>query len=1121
MRIKSLLPFLIAPCILQAELDFKPDETVLVEGNSLMERILEDGTFQAYLHLARPELRLKIRSLAWTGDEVGYRLRPEGYTEHLKSLLQTWPARTVLLGYGMNESFAGPSGLEEFRSQLQVLLRETRRLHPEAQIILVSPIAVEDGGPSDAAARNRDIALYSKSIQETASENGALFVDLFKASRDAYARKTGPLTQLGIHPNEAGCRLLARTLASALVGEQPLKSIAPERLTDLAQATQQEARCNADLVRPKNAVVYFGVRKRPEEYAAEIPRYHQLLNLATGVVHDLAKNPNHRFKDAPPLSLPAMPEGLSKTDRHGGGIIKPPTEQIQEFKVADGYALNLFASEAEFPDLRNPVHMAFDARGRLWVATMPSFPHTIPGSPREDKILILEDTDRDGKADRSTVFLDQLDAVDGIAFHPKGVLISAQPRILLAQDSNGDGKADHVEEVLRGVDVTDSHHGGMIAVDPIGQLLFCDGVFHRSQFETPFGVVRGIDSTTYRLDPFSGRVQTEFQALTPNPWRISFDRYGNLYQRYGGGHVLDALPLTWTPLGIYHPYGHSTVLDYNKGCALEVISSPNFPPEYQQGFASATLLGSYFVSLSRSSYDKGPVVAQDRLDILSNPNAAFRPVDVTFGFDGALYVADFCSRIIGHAQHPMRDPQWDHSHGRIWRVLRKDGPISKDWPEIEKASQEQLLSLLAHPQDLVRQHARIRLQSMDCVPALQRWIHDFDRTQSAFPQAALEALWVAHARGSQIPGLLSEIAHAKDPMVRVAAARLLRFQAPSLPDAQNLLTSLARDPHPRVRMAVIHAVAFLRQTDAGFEKALEPMLSAPQPEPVVAQMLGDLRHGQKPARARSIPVLEIHPDTLLKHWQLVSEKNEAPSAGKPGKPQAERTFRSFVSSERPQDAVLSIRHGFLDVFLNGVQLLSADSNWSTDQQVQLQLPKGLSQIQIVVRKSKSNQAPPASLFDPTGALLVGARIPTDDSLLRTLAAEWDQAHPVDDSTLKIQAVPNLLQFTPRELTVTAGKPVRIVFENPDLMLHNLVLVASGADEQVGTLADAMAVQPDALEKNYVPASPLVLKATPLVKPNEKAELHFTAPETPGVYPLLCTFPGHWRVMRANLVVRKP
>lgn len=201
-----------------------------------------------------------------------------------------------------------------------------------------------------------------------------------------------------------------------------------------------------------------------------------------------------------------------------------------DLKVAEGYALNLFASEEQFPELRAPVQIAFDARGRLWVVTMPSFPHTIPGQPQEDKIIVLEDTDRDGKADRCTTSAEGFDALDGVAFTEDGVLISEQSRHWLMRDTDGDGRADTKTESLRGLDVTDSHHGGMVATDPVGGVWFCDGVFHRSQFETPYGVHRGFDSTTYRKDPRTGRIESMWQSETPNPWRITFDRTGNVFQ---------------------------------------------------------------------------------------------------------------------------------------------------------------------------------------------------------------------------------------------------------------------------------------------------------------------------------------------------------------------------------------------------------------------------------------------------------------------------------------------------------------------------------------------------------------------------------------------------------------
>ena len=90
----------------------------MLYGNSFIERLQEDGRFEASLQLAPPGKDLEFRSLAWTGDEVGYRLRPERYVNHLKKLLDQWPANMVILGFGLNESFTGEQGLAKFRADL-------------------------------------------------------------------------------------------------------------------------------------------------------------------------------------------------------------------------------------------------------------------------------------------------------------------------------------------------------------------------------------------------------------------------------------------------------------------------------------------------------------------------------------------------------------------------------------------------------------------------------------------------------------------------------------------------------------------------------------------------------------------------------------------------------------------------------------------------------------------------------------------------------------------------------------------------------------------------------------------------------------------------------------------
>lgn len=1103
----------------------RPDDGILFYGNAMVERLLESGDLEARLQLAHPGKKLRIRSLAWTGDEVGYRLRPEGYVEHLKTLLTAWPAQVVVLGYGMNESFAGAAGLAAFRSQYQIYLREIARLHPGAKLVLLSPLAVEDRSAPNATERNGDLALYTQAIAELARDHGADFIDLFTASRDAYTRSPQPLTTHGLHLNAAGSRALADVIARALLGDAAPRAVDAPRLAEIARAAALKHGYVAELVRPKNGALYYGVRKRPEENAAELPRYHQLVAQSDAIIHDLAANPAKRFADYPAPSLPALPEGKTTTYRFPGGTVRTPAEMQQELVVADGYAVNLFASEEQFPELRNPVQLSFDARGRLWVVTMPSFPHTIPGEQPHDKILVLEDTDHDGKADKSTVFADGFDALDGVAFHERGVIVSAQPRLLVLNDTDGDGRADTRTELLRGIDVTDSHHGGMVTSDPLGHLLFADGVFHRSQFETPFGVVRGIDSSTYRLNPATGRITTEWQSLTPNPWKVSFDRYGNIFQRYGGGHVLEGVPLTWTPLGVYHPYGHATVLNYAKGSALSVISSPNFPDALQQGVASASLLGSYIVSLSSLKFDGGPLVAADRLDVLSSKNSTFRPVDVEFGFDGALYVSDFSSLIIGHAQHAMRDPQWNHTRGRIWRVVHTGKPVAKNWPKIEGVPTADLLALLTHPQNIVRHHARIQLRKLGAaaVPAVDAWIAAHPRTQPASDQAHLEASWVLAAIGAVRPAWIEQLARSADPLMRAAAAQLVRLTVDLVPDAVARLTQAAADPHPRVRMAAINAVAHLRPARPEFDAVVAHLHPT---EPAVQQMLTDLRAGTKPLKGRSVPVLEVSPATRVAEWMQIGARKteEAPPAAKATAKQKKAaaaptvgTFRTFIDAATPQTAVLSVKHGFLDISANGVQLASADSTYSTEQQVAFDLTPGLNVIEITYRRLRA-APPPVFVYDSLGQPLAGARFATDAAALKSMATAWEQAHAADADALRVQAIPNQMQFAPRELRAKAGRPVRIVFENPDSMPHNFVLVAAGAEEEIGVLADQMASDPTSLAKHYVPASSKVLHATPLVNPAGRAELTFTAPAQPGRYPYLCTFPGHWRIMRGVLVV---
>ena len=132
----------------------------------------------------------------------------------------------------------------------------------------------------------------------------------------------------------------------------------------------------------------------------------------------------------------------------------------------------------------------------------------------------------------------------------------------------------------------------------------------------------------------------------------------------------------------------------------------------------------------------------------------------------------------------------------------------------------------------------------------------------------------------------------------------------------------------------------------------------------------------------------------------------------------------------------------------------------------------------------------------------------------TSGSVWaEDAQVIDMKPIKFQ-----MKFAEPVITVKAGKPVVINFDNIDIQPHNVLICAPGSKEEVGALADKMITQPDALKKQYVPDSDKVLHAMGLVQPAQKGSLKFTAPAKAGDYDILCTFPGHWRLMQGTLKV---
>ena len=400
-----------------------------------------------------------------------------------------------------------------------------------------------------------------------------------------------------------------------------------------------------------------------------------------------------------------------KRGKLGSLDYRPAEEQQKYFTLAPGFEIQLVASEEDFPELANPVALNFDGEGRLWVSTMPSYPQWQPKSKLDDKLLILDDDDGDGRADRCTVFAGGLHQPTGFELGMGGVFVAQQPDILFLQDTDGDDRADVRYRRLIGFDTADSHHGlAAFEWGPDGALHFQEGTFKQSQVETPYGPVRLSDAGVWRYEPRTERLDVHVSLAFANPWGHVFDRWGqNFIADASPGQNFWATPISgrvaWPDK---HPGGaRAGHLDWggsladgtyptfiekrirpSSGC--EIVSSRNFPPEAQGNFLVNNVIGDLAVLQHAVREEGSGFVGEEVTPLVKCFDGNFRPVDLQFGPDGALYIVDWHNALIGHLQHNLRDPSRDHSHGRIWRVFFSGRPLVEP-PTIAGAPVEALL----------------------------------------------------------------------------------------------------------------------------------------------------------------------------------------------------------------------------------------------------------------------------------------------------------------------------------------------------------------------------------------------------------------------------------------------
>ncbi|MEZ6098323.1 MAG: PA14 domain-containing protein [Pirellulaceae bacterium] len=906
-RIGVVLVFiLIADVVMAQQSLFSHGDHVVYIGNTLADRMQHDAWLETYLHALLPKHELTVRNLGFSGDEVKQRQRADNFGDP-DLWLTKCEADVVFCFFGYNEALRGEAELDAYKSDLAEMIDHMRSQRYNGtsapKLIVFSPLAHENlQSPHlpDGYENNKNLLLYTEAMRDVCRQMNVPFVDLFHLSQKLYLDTDKPLTINGVHLGDVGNREVAR--AVLLATDSPFAGLVNGSLPSDADIAKLR-----DVVLDKNYHWFsryrvvdeynvFGGRSKlawfGQSNADVMMREMEIFDVKTANrdrrVWAVAQGGDLEINDD---NLPE--ELVVKPNKQGplaGGAFPymDAEEAISQMTVQDGLQVNLFASEEQFPRLVNPVQMAVDTDGRLWASVWPSYPHWNPTQPRRDAIVILPDEDHDGRADELIVFADELNSVTGFEFWGGGVLVAALPEIWFLKDTDGDNRADLKIRMLQGMSSADTHHSAnAMLIGPDGWLYWSRGIFNVAAYETPTKTHRSGASGVHRFNPRTFEVEFHY-PIGPNPHGDVFDRWGFQFANDGtsgtGGYVSIGKG--------QRPGGREWFKkEWRPVAATGLLSSSHFPEKHQNNFLICNTIGFLGVLQYEVQYNGAQITAVRTDDLLESKDPNFRPSDIEVGGDGALYVADWHNTLIGHMQHNMRDPNRDHSHGRIYRISAKGRDPLIPVKMKGKPTADVLENFFSR-ENSVRYHARIELSGRDSEEVI-REVATFTakldpknaRAEHDEAQALLECLWVHEEHRVPNMALIEKTYLADEPRVKAAAVRTLghwanhkiggRVMTNHLPGWEVLLDAAARDESALVRAeAAKAAVEFdgLAPAEVVFEvatRAMDPelvdVLGYARGRIDVDKMIADAIRSKKPlsAAAETYALANASPNLLL------------------------------------------------------------------------------------------------------------------------------------------------------------------------------------------------------------------------------------------------------------------
>ena len=543
---------------------------------------------------------------------------------------------------------------------------------------------------------------------------------------------------------------------------------------------------------------------------------------------------------------------------------KEPAEEARAFHLPPGFEAQLVACE---PEIHKPINIAFDDKGRLWVTDTIEYPFPAPaGAPTRDTVKILADFAPEGRARKISTFADNLNIPIGVLpqrtrdGHDSAIVYSI-PGIWRLTDTKGDGKADQRTLLVAG-QAHDDTHGmtGSFNEGFDGWIYAVHGFKNSSNLKgTDDSEISMTSGHTYRFQADGSHLQVNTSGQV-NPFGMCFDPLGNLFTS-----DCETMPILLTLRGAYyssfgrphdglgfgpditdHMYGSSAI------AGLVDYVAPQFPAEYQ----NMMLVGNVVTNkINRAQLvPKGSAFhGDDAPDFLVSDDHWFRPVCMKLGPDGALYVADFYNKIIGHYEVDLHHPGRDKERGRIWRIVytgkdsvsangggpyvlengkmrpatAADGPvISVDPFDLTKASMLDVIGRLGDANFTNRMLATNYLADVTGPAAIGPLKELLKAVASPSPVFKSHAMWVLKRLNALDDAMLKTFAVDPDPMVRVHAMRVLS-ETPGWNSAhRDLALAGLRDADATVQRCAADAVGQHPQLEN-----VRPLLDARQAAP--------------------------------------------------------------------------------------------------------------------------------------------------------------------------------------------------------------------------------------------------------------------------------------------------